>query len=88
MLNVPISAGSLSEANDSANISIDPFAPRLQDESNISFDQSLAVSSTHNESTDAANISVGGSEGDLSRLEAELRCSDEVKALQYLHGFI
>ena len=77
---MPISAGSQSEANDSANISIDPFAPRLQDESNLSYDQSHSVSSAHDESTGAANLSV---EGDLSRLEAKLRCSDEVKALHF-----
>ena len=85
---MPISAGSHSEANDSANISIDPFAPRLQDESNVPYDQSHTVSSAHDESTDAANLSVGGSEGDISRLEAELCCSDEVKALQFLRRFI
>lgn len=84
-LNMPISAGSHSEANDSANISIDPFTPRLQDESNIPYNRSHTVSA-HDDSTDAANLSVGGSEGDLSRLEAELRCSDKV--LQFLRRFI
>ena len=86
--NMPISAGSHSEANDSANISIDSFAPRLQDESILPYDQSHSVSSAHDESTDTANLSVGGSEGNLSRLEAEHRCSDEVKALQFLCRFI
>lgn len=85
---MPISAGSHSEANDSANISIDPFAPRLQDESNFPYNQSHGTSSAHDESTDAANLSVGGFEGDLSRLEAELRCSDEVKSLQFLCRFV
>jgi hypothetical protein len=88
VLNMPISAGSHSEANDSANISIDPFAPRLQDESILPCNQSHGTSSVHDESTVAANLSVGGSERELSRLEAELRCSDEVKALQSLCIFI
>jgi hypothetical protein len=79
VLNMPISAGIHSEANDSANISIDPFAPRLQDESVLPYNQSHGTSSAHDEPTDTANLSVGGSEGDLSTLEAELRCSDEVK---------
>ena len=81
VLNMPISAGSHSEANDSANISVNSSAPRLQDESILPYNQSHNASSAHDESTDAANISVGGSEGNLSRLEAELRCSDEVKTL-------
>ena len=88
VLNMPISVGSHSEANDSANINIDPSAPRLQDESVLPYNQSLSVSSAHDESTDAANLSVGDSEGDLSRLEAELHCSDEVTALQSLCRFI
>ena len=86
--NVPVSAGSHSDTNDSAYISIDPFASRLLDESNLPCDQSHSVSSARDESTDAANLSVGGSEGDLSRLEAELRCSDEVKARQFLCLYI
>ena len=85
---MPISAESHSEANDSANICIDLSAPRLQDESILPYNQSHSVSSAHDEFTDAANLSVVGSEGDLSRLEAELRCSDEVKALQSLCRFI
>jgi hypothetical protein len=80
VLNMPISAGSHSEANDSANISIDPFAPRLQDESILPYNQSHSASSAHDESTDAANLSVACSEGSLLRIEAELCCGDEVKA--------
>ena len=76
--NMPMSAGSPSEANDSANISIDPFDPRSQAESTLPYNQS-GTSSVHDQTTDAANLSVRDSEGNLSRLEAELRCSDEVK---------
>ena len=88
VLNMRISAGSHCEANDSANFTIDPFAPRLQDESNVPYDLSHSVSSAHDESTDAPNLSVGVSEGDLSRLEPKLHCSDEVKTLQFLRRFI
>ena len=77
-------AGSHSEADDSANISLDPFAPRLQDESILPHIQSHNTSSVNDESTDAANLSVGGSERSLSRLVADHQCSDEVKALQLI----
>lgn len=38
----------------------------MQDEANLLYDRSHSVSSAHDESTDAANLSVGGSETDLS----------------------
>ena len=88
VLYMPISAGTNSEVNDSVNISIDPFGPRLQDESNLPYDQSHDVSSAHDKSTDSANLYVGASEGGLSRLGAELRCSDEVKALQFCVDYL
>lgn len=74
--------GSHPEANDSANISFDPFAPGSQDESILSQIQSHGASSVNDESTDAPNLSVGDSVGSPSRLVVDLQCSDEVKAVQ------
>jgi hypothetical protein len=85
---LPTLAGSHSEANDSANISIDPFVPRLQDESILPHIQSQGTSSVNDESMEAPNISVGCSEGSISRLVADLQCSDEVKTLQFLRRVI
>ena len=82
-LNLPTLAGSHSEANDSANISIDPFASGLHDESILSHFQNHGASSVNDESTDAPNLSVGGSEGSPSRLVVDLHCSDEVKTVQF-----
>jgi hypothetical protein len=86
--NLQTLAESHSETNDSVNISIDPFAPRLQDESIFPHIQSHGVSSVNDDSTNAPNLSIGGSEGSLSRLGAELQCNDEVNALQFLCRFI
>jgi len=69
--------GSHCEANDSANISVDPFASGLQDESILSHVQNHGASSVNDESTDAPNLSVGGSEGSPSRLVVDLQCSDK-----------
>ena len=77
-LNLPTLAASHSEANDGANISIDPFASGLQDESILSH-----VSSVNDESTDAPNLSVGGSQGSPSRLVVNLQCSDKVKTVRF-----
>ena len=85
---LPVSAGSHSKANDNTNISIGPFASCLQDGSILPYNQSHSISSAHDELTNAANLSVGASEGNLSKLETELHCSDEVKALQFLCRFI
>lgn len=61
------------EFNHSANISIDPFAPRLQDESALSdFQEEEAI----NDSKDSANVSIGNSEINLSALASEHDCEE------------
>lgn len=77
--NVLILAGSHCKGNDSTDISIDPFAPRLQDESILPDTHSQSIS---NESVDNANL-LGDSKINLSKVEAELICSDEVMGLHF-----
>ena len=76
---LPLLTGSHSEANgSSASISIDPFAPRLQDESILSDITGPSIPVARSESMDASNFSVEDFEVGLSN-EAEVHCNDEVK---------
>lgn len=63
------------ESNHSGNISIDPFAPRLQDESAFSDIQEEGEASSINSSKDS-NISIGNSEINLSALASERDCEE------------
>lgn len=69
------------EPDHSANISVDPFAPRLQDESALSDLQEETEASSSNNSKDSANISIGNSEINLSALASERDC-EEVRNLE------
>jgi hypothetical protein len=69
------------ESNHSANISVDPFAPRLQDETTLSDFQEGEEASSINSSKDSANISIGNSEINLSVLASERDC-EEVRNLE------
>jgi len=64
------------EPDHSANFSVDPFAPRLQDESALSDLQEEAEASSLNSSKDSANISIGNSEINLSALASERDCEE------------
>ena len=86
--NMQVGVGNHSESNDSGNISIDPFGPRLQDVSILPDIQNHGLPIVNNESMDAANLSVGDSEANLSNLEAEVHYGDEVKALHFVCGII
>jgi len=70
LINVPSAKEIEPESYHSANISIDPFAPRLQDESALSDLQEEETCSI-NDSKESANVSIGNSEINLSALAGD-----------------
>ncbi|KDR75165.1 hypothetical protein GALMADRAFT_69760 [Galerina marginata CBS 339.88] len=67
------------ELNQSGNISVDIFAPRIQDESILSeLDESQDVVSTKDDSDSSITLSIGNSEINLSALASD-RHHDEVR---------
>ncbi|PPQ98778.1 hypothetical protein CVT24_003336 [Panaeolus cyanescens] len=74
-----VSTGQAGET--SANISVDRFAPRLQDESLLSdFKSDESSDDSHHSSID--NISIGNSEINLSALASEKDCNEVLESLQ------
>ncbi|KAJ3514121.1 hypothetical protein NLJ89_g2563 [Agrocybe chaxingu] len=70
------------EFNASANLSIDPFALRLQDESILSDLSRQSNQSSKDDSMDPSNLSVGSSEVSISHLTGECEPNEMLTSLE------
>ncbi|CAA7261728.1 unnamed protein product [Cyclocybe aegerita] len=70
------------ESNTSANLSIDSFAPRLQDESILSDLSRQSNQSSKEDSMDPSNLSVGSSEVSISHLTGERESNEMLTSLE------